>query len=948
MSSDFVRVAIRAAPPRKKNFGNRSNAWIIEGKSIKPLTTTIQDGFPMNFDFAFDSDSTNKQVFDSVVAPMISSTFEGYNSTIFAYGPTLSGKFFTMEEKMQDPGMILRSIEEVFNLATKERKSSNYLIRCAFFMVYNNKIYDLLKYLGKCVQVTNLPSGEITIAARETVITSKKQAFDLFDLGLMNRDYYVENCNLMINHCNIVFRLIIEHEIKHGKDTMTPTAHLNLVTLGGCERVKRPADTPRFVDRDFADNFAQKVGKLQNMPTINIIGNNNVLRQVLEEIKVHVHDLKEVKRNSDVLDTVGLIKQASDLLKDRIKLLKLVITKPAKRNVKRSYNFDNLLSKKYHIDFSTIEVQIVNVLTANRAFEVDNVEKKIKLPFIMIYFYLSTEVGNEFISPNPEHFWEELSVADYVTKINPKFELEMLSTDDDSDVDATPEVTDISQDYSSLKKSFKAKIQSKKLKIQIGRLLAIYDSAYAEQVSDIENISAQNQSILDQIAEMEEKELTLKNKTADIIMRLELTKTELENRNKPIPGDIRNQYELLLVDIRNKDAEFFALQQNKQNLEEKIQEIRELINKYTSPTETQEKLAASESNVNLLQSEASTLRQKIVDQDFIIEDMDVKHKRREEELLKRISEKTGVEERVYSAFLHSDKQVQVAIEQGDSKAKLVSSVCVGNEKVFVDVGLQTEKSLSAEISLQTTECIVIPRLLGLDESAEIKSTATPSFTSVLSIPSMPSIPSTSSGGEMTFETVSAEEECLSDLRRVKSVMEHNKTLLKKVFELEVLFNRNLCNYIERNPELNKITRIKEQELNDIKTELQVVESRLKDLNDEFHKLKDQSCTDLFEGGTKKTPSPKTTEDCPVCGELAQIIKRVSQELEFLDNSGAVEKFRSTLEFRQKELDVLHTSNRRLNTRYLKLMEDYESVLKMVHLQPEDPEFWKTEPRCSIS
>ena len=42
-----------------------------------------------SFDTIWDSDTTQQQVF-SDVSPLVDSAFEGYNSTIFAYGP--SGK----------------------------------------------------------------------------------------------------------------------------------------------------------------------------------------------------------------------------------------------------------------------------------------------------------------------------------------------------------------------------------------------------------------------------------------------------------------------------------------------------------------------------------------------------------------------------------------------------------------------------------------------------------------------------------------------------------------------------------------------------------------------------------------------------------------------------------------------------------------------------------------
>ena len=48
------------------------------------------------FDHVFDHNSSQKEIFEIVGRPTVSSVFEGFNATIFAYGQTSSGKTFTM------------------------------------------------------------------------------------------------------------------------------------------------------------------------------------------------------------------------------------------------------------------------------------------------------------------------------------------------------------------------------------------------------------------------------------------------------------------------------------------------------------------------------------------------------------------------------------------------------------------------------------------------------------------------------------------------------------------------------------------------------------------------------------------------------------------------------------------------------------------------------------
>ena len=48
------------------------------------------------FDRAFGQDSTQREVYGVVVAPLIEEVLSGYNCTVFAYGQTGTGKTHTM------------------------------------------------------------------------------------------------------------------------------------------------------------------------------------------------------------------------------------------------------------------------------------------------------------------------------------------------------------------------------------------------------------------------------------------------------------------------------------------------------------------------------------------------------------------------------------------------------------------------------------------------------------------------------------------------------------------------------------------------------------------------------------------------------------------------------------------------------------------------------------
>jgi kinesin family protein 3/17 len=96
-------------------------------------------------------DSSQADVYENTAKSAVLSVLEGYNSTIFAYGQTGTGKTFTMEGftyDNNDParGIIPRSIEEIFNfIESYSNTGTKFMVRASYLQIYNENISDLLK-----------------------------------------------------------------------------------------------------------------------------------------------------------------------------------------------------------------------------------------------------------------------------------------------------------------------------------------------------------------------------------------------------------------------------------------------------------------------------------------------------------------------------------------------------------------------------------------------------------------------------------------------------------------------------------------------------------------------------------------------------------------------------------------------------------------------------------
>jgi len=104
-----------------------------------------------SFDFVFDMDASQHEVYNKTAKPAVNSILEGYNSTIFAYGQTGTGKTFTMEgftyNALDDSrGIIPRCIEEIFEYIENFKQSdTKFMVRASYLQIYNETVSDLLK-----------------------------------------------------------------------------------------------------------------------------------------------------------------------------------------------------------------------------------------------------------------------------------------------------------------------------------------------------------------------------------------------------------------------------------------------------------------------------------------------------------------------------------------------------------------------------------------------------------------------------------------------------------------------------------------------------------------------------------------------------------------------------------------------------------------------------------
>src|SRR3954447_19867418 len=86
-----------------------------------------------------------EDVYRSFGEEFLDHNFDGYHTCIFAYGQTGSGKSYTMMGTPEQPGLIPRTCEDLFQrIESNESPNISYNVRVSYFEVYNEHVRDLL------------------------------------------------------------------------------------------------------------------------------------------------------------------------------------------------------------------------------------------------------------------------------------------------------------------------------------------------------------------------------------------------------------------------------------------------------------------------------------------------------------------------------------------------------------------------------------------------------------------------------------------------------------------------------------------------------------------------------------------------------------------------------------------------------------------------------------
>ncbi|KAI9709540.1 MAG: Kinesin [Bogoriella megaspora] len=223
-----------------------------EAANARQQSRRILEDKSFTFDKSFWSHVENdshyahqEDIYNSFGEEFLDHNFDGYHTCIFAYGQTGSGKSYTMMGTQDQPGLIPRTCEGLFERIESEQSSSiTYNVHVSYFEVYNEHVRDLLVPRSNTNQYLKIreskADGVYVQNLTDEPVKSYSDVERLFRIGDINRTTASTKMNDTSSRSHAVFTIMLK-QIQHDMstdETIERCARMRLVDLAGSERAK--------------------------------------------------------------------------------------------------------------------------------------------------------------------------------------------------------------------------------------------------------------------------------------------------------------------------------------------------------------------------------------------------------------------------------------------------------------------------------------------------------------------------------------------------------------------------------------------------------------------------------------------------------------------------------------------------------------------------------------
>ncbi|ETP31735.1 hypothetical protein F442_19425 [Phytophthora nicotianae P10297] len=211
------------------------------------------------FDYVFSASDGQQKIYQQTTKFLIHGVLNGFNATVFAYGCTGAGKTYTMLGTKEEPGIMARTLEDLFRNIERVHADPagrvRYRVTVSFLEVYNENIRDLLCASSSCSSSVAMPTsefldlredpirGSVVAGLLEVEANNAQDVMKLLRRGNKYRSQESTSANSVSSRSHAVLQVHIEQQEKLADSENCDTDNvevkfgkLSLVDLAGSER----------------------------------------------------------------------------------------------------------------------------------------------------------------------------------------------------------------------------------------------------------------------------------------------------------------------------------------------------------------------------------------------------------------------------------------------------------------------------------------------------------------------------------------------------------------------------------------------------------------------------------------------------------------------------------------------------------------------------------------
>ncbi|KAG9148013.1 hypothetical protein Leryth_003596, partial [Lithospermum erythrorhizon] len=233
--------SITISPPSSLQDSKRVKSEVYEG-----------------FSHVFGSQSTQGEVYEKLLKPLVDDFLKGKSGMLAAVGPSGSGKTHTMFGCIREPGMVPLALRDIFSSYDSKSENEPRTLYMSMFEISSEK--------GKSERISDLLQGghdqsmqcSTVKGVQRVIIQNAHQAEGLLAFGLLKRATAGTNTNSQSSRSQCIINF---HQATHEMDDQTDYSELTIVDLAGAEREKRTGNQgTRLLESNFINNTSMVFG----------------------------------------------------------------------------------------------------------------------------------------------------------------------------------------------------------------------------------------------------------------------------------------------------------------------------------------------------------------------------------------------------------------------------------------------------------------------------------------------------------------------------------------------------------------------------------------------------------------------------------------------------------------------------------------------------------------